>query len=449
MKSTHSILTVLFVVLVAALLATRGIASAWLFAFVGGALLITPAMVTGELYTVTVTPTLLVQRMMKKLVARAPALAFFASDFTPERLKLGQTAIGKIRLRPTVSEFDAENGGYLAGKKNGRELLLDVPFVMDKHIHVTIEVPHLHALQDSIQKVEEHTNDGAEAMGDFVSGYLLDKVRSASFSNGSTFTTGNSDQDALTKIREEMNLRGVPGSGRFGLVNTLVASALGGDARITNRYDSRSQNGGDDGYRRFFGVEGFKEIAEVPLLPSGNTTPVAVTGVDATDLLTSGAAHGFRVGDRVNFPTLTGGSGLTADTGYYYVESVPSTTTFKISATRGGGVLSLGSNVTDGTVRRADNISGFFGTREAILIKTGIPTDALELAQELGIPVSATWETLKDPTTGLTMLLYKWFKTETMTAYVTAAVVFGAVAGEDSDTAKHVMEPSGHILRTL
>lgn len=447
MKSLNSTLSFVLVALCGALLFTRGIGEAWLFAFVGGALLITPSMVTGELFTVTVTPTLLVQRMMKQLAVRAPALMFFASDFTPERLKLNQTAIGKIRLRPTVSEFDSETG-YLAGKQAARDLLLDVPFVMDRHIHVTIEVPHLHALQDSMQKVEEHTQDGAEAIGDNVSRYILGKVRSSAFSNGSTFTTGNSDQDALAKIREEMNLRGVPGTGRFGIVNTLVASALGADSRITNRYDDRSQNGGDDGYRRFRGVEGFKDIIEDPSLSSGNTTPVAVTGVDATDLLTAGAAHGFLVGDRVNFPTLTGGIGLTADTGYYYVESVPSTTTFKISATRGGAVLSLGSNVTDGTVKRADNISGFFGTREAILIKTGIPSDSLEMAATLGVPVSAQSETLKDPVTGLTMLVYKWFKPETMTAYVTATVLFGAVAGQDSDVAKHVMEPSGHILRT-
>lgn len=93
-------------------------------------------------------------------------------------------------------------------------------------------------------------------------------------------------------------------------------------------------------------------------LPSNNGTAVTgITGLDSTDVITA-TAHGLAVGDRIRFPALTGGSGLTAATGRYYVLTVPTENTLTISDTAGGSTLSLGSNITDGSIQKYEDIAG-------------------------------------------------------------------------------------------
>lgn len=71
-------------------------------------------------------------------------------------------------------------------------------------------------------------------------------------------------------------------------------------------------------------------------------TQGAFTVVAATDVFTS-AAHGLAVGDVVEFKTTTTlPSGISASTTYYVI-TVPSVDTFKVSATKGGTTV----NITD------------------------------------------------------------------------------------------------------
>lgn len=76
-----------------------------------------------------------------------------------------------------------------------------------------------------------------------------------------------------------------------------------------------------------------------------------ITSVAATDVITTGSAHGFNVGDPVWFNTLTGGAGIVVNQ-LYYVNSVPSTTTFTVSNTLGGATADHTTNLTAGTVQR-------------------------------------------------------------------------------------------------
>jgi hypothetical protein len=75
-------------------------------------------------------------------------------------------------------------------------------------------------------------------------------------------------------------------------------------------------------------------------------TPTAgrVSGVTgATSTLTFLAAHGLAVGDMIKYVSGTGFTGLTAST-YYYVVSVPTSTTATISATAGGSAIAVGTS---------------------------------------------------------------------------------------------------------
>jgi len=416
----------------------------------GSAMLLSPGDIAapcGSLFAVTLTPVILLQRTMRALFVKVPALNFFASEFTTERLKKDQQVIGKIRLRPTTAQYDAEQGGYKNGSQKARDLLIDVPFVMDQHLHITVSLNHLNSIADSMVKIEEHIQDSASVLGSSVLRYCLGKVSSAAFSNGSTYTTGNSNKDALNAIRKSLNSRGVADD-RFGIINSDVAETLSGDARITNRYDNSSQNVDGQARVEFMNLAGFKRIIEDPALGTGNGTDITVSSISTADLITSSAAHGLVVNDRVKFSALDGGGAGLSTSSYYYVHSVPSTTTFKVSATRGGDPVDVTTAYTSATLAKTDNITGFFGSREAVAIKTGIPSDSLELAASIGIPVPARSEVVTDPDSGLSMIAYYWFENGTMDAYVTLAVLYGATAGQLCDTAKYVMEPSGHILRS-
>lgn len=73
-------------------------------------------------------------------------------------------------------------------------------------------------------------------------------------------------------------------------------------------------------------------------------TAPALTGVTgATDTLTTAAAHNLTVGDQVIFNSGTGFTGLVALTSYFIV-AIPSSTTFKISATQGGSAIAVGTS---------------------------------------------------------------------------------------------------------
>ena len=80
-----------------------------------------------------------------------------------------------------------------------------------------------------------------------------------------------------------------------------------------------------------------------------------VTVVAATDVLTTAAAHGFTVGDKLQFTTATTlPAGLSLLTNYYVI-SIPSTTTLKVSATPGGTTVDI---TTTGTGAHTYHLKG-------------------------------------------------------------------------------------------
>jgi len=74
----------------------------------------------------------------------------------------------------------------------------------------------------------------------------------------------------------------------------------------------------------------------------------SVTGVASTDIITA-TGHNFTANQAVRFPTLTGGSGLTAATTNYFVRDI-SGDTFKVSTTSGGAAVNFTTDITAGTV---------------------------------------------------------------------------------------------------
>lgn len=96
----------------------------------------------------------------------------------------------------------------------------------------------------------------------------------------------------------------------------------------------------------------------------------------------------------------------------------------------------------------AGNLSGFFGTKESVILATRVPNDTNAVAEALGIPSVADFETMTDPDTGLTLLGIKWMEQGTMDIYCTVAVMYGAVAGSQGGSAGDKTDKAGHRLVT-
>lgn len=90
-------------------------------------------------------------------------------------------------------------------------------------------------------------------------------------------------------------------------------------------------------------------------LGAGDTITLA-TSAAGDDIIDTATAHGFVAGQAVVFPTLTGGTGLTAGTTYYVISANLAAQTFQVSTTPNGSAALFSGDITAGTVRRASTL---------------------------------------------------------------------------------------------
>jgi hypothetical protein len=219
----------------------------------------------------TLTPTIILQRVIQQVRVEAPMLSYFAGGFTNQRVRLGQTAIAHIVSSPTPEVIDVSDPASdrnLMGGDDTKDLLSDVQITLDKEVRVTLSLTRVNALQDNKQALSEIFSNAAAAVAKGIVDNILSKVTAANFTNVTTETAVNTDIDTLAAIRAAMNGRGV-GKQRFGLINSDVANALGTDTRIGSN-DYEGQRLGGDPYARFQNIQGCREIAEYPDFP-GNS----------------------------------------------------------------------------------------------------------------------------------------------------------------------------------
>lgn len=97
--------------------------------------------------------------------------------------------------------------------------------------------------------------------------------------------------------------------------------------------------------------------ADGRFVPTDQTPGAAVTLQisAALDDIIDATAHGFAVGDRVVFTSLTGGAGLQTNRDYYVIAANYGANTFQVSATPGGAAVDFTTDITAGSVREAGN----------------------------------------------------------------------------------------------
>lgn len=87
------------------------------------------------------------------------------------------------------------------------------------------------------------------------------------------------------------------------------------------------------------------------------TGVTGITGTASTNLF-SKTAHGLSVGNYVRFSSITGGTNLSTNTGYYVIASGFTANAFKVSATSGGSEVDFTTDVSDATLFKATSVSG-------------------------------------------------------------------------------------------
>lgn len=386
----------------------------------------------------------LISTVLDAFVVQFPMFTNIARQFSSDGKKFGDTLYARVTKRATVQDYDATNG-YEANTVESTALVEDLPVTLNRHKHVPIKVDYMDQNSSDIDLMRAVGPQVFE-LGEEAMLYLCGLMRGSNFSQRSVYAEADSDLDALINIQGDLNTIGASQLGRFGLVNTAVANAIAADTRITSKDYYDEQDGVAMPYRVVRGVSGFQNIWEYPSLPTGNTSNIAVTGA-TSDLLTAASAHGLEVGDRVVFTTSdTLPAGLSTATDYY-VLTVPSTTTFTVSASDGGSVVDItdtGTGTHGFTIVNA--LTGFFGTTDALAMVAAIP-EKLRNPSPQARKISDII-VQQDSNTGLALAAMHWVKQGTLDDYVSFAWMYGAKAGRQAGTAGDICDYAGHQLVT-
>jgi hypothetical protein len=192
--------------------------------------------------------------------------------------------------------------------------------------------------------------------------------------SGTITGTTNANPDVITTatahglaVGDPINLAGVLGdtavNGNFYALatpspTTFTISATTGNGAVAIAGNGAYTGGGTWGYGWPLNLA---NVIATPFVgqwatsvPSGNIT---ATNDGTPDIVTTATAHNLAVTDRV---VIAGDTGDTAINGTWFVVSVPSPTTFEVSATRGGAAIAgAGTAGAGGTYARANALDSF------------------------------------------------------------------------------------------
>lgn len=196
-----------------------------------------------------------------------PMLKLIATDFSADTLKLNQTAIARISKLPTVRDYDGTTG-YKANAASATALFEDVPVTINRHKHVPVKIAHLDQIASQVDLYKIAIANLAYSLGKEAFDYVLSLSVAANITGSATYSTANSDKDALDDIRGKLNLNGASLQGRFGIVSTAVMNTLQADIRvINNQYKDGGQGYGANPIGWLKNISGFENIIEYPGMP--------------------------------------------------------------------------------------------------------------------------------------------------------------------------------------
>jgi hypothetical protein len=213
---------------------------------------------------------------------------------------------------------------------------------------------------------EKHGALKGEALAFDILADIFGRVRASVYSGTtlSATTAANFDENDVGDLRSICAEEFWPDTGRSLILNPSYGTNLLKQPMII---DASKRGDGGKAFRDgvIGNVLGF-DVYETAGLQTNNGTAFNITA-EADDNLITAVAHGLADGDRVIFPTLTGGTGLTAATVAYFVRDAAADT-FAVSATIGGAAVNITADATAGTCRKYEDIRGIAVLPSAILV---------------------------------------------------------------------------------
>lgn len=94
------------------------------------------------------------------------------------------------------------------------------------------------------------------------------------------------------------------------------------------------------------------------------------------------------------------------------------------------------------------NMSAFFADRRAVVVASRVPDMSQSVAAQFGVPQIASFETVSDAESGLTLLGIKWQEPATFDIYMTVAILFGSAVGAQGGSANAKTDKAGIIVKT-
>lgn len=200
----------------------------------------------------------------------------FGTDFSSKTAVLGDKITAKIAKLPVVGTYERANGGFKNASQDVTGLIEDVPVTLNQFAVVTVNVTWLTQLASKLPLYKEAVRNYGYVLGKYVVDTALATITAANFTNSVKVNPLNVNLDTFDgDLRNQLNSQKAYNRGRYAIVNSDVAKALGADDRVRSSLFYNQLNG-DNGYRLWKNLGGFSFVREYPDMPTaGNLTGFA------------------------------------------------------------------------------------------------------------------------------------------------------------------------------
>lgn len=297
----------------------------------------------------------------------------------------------------------------------------EVQVTLNKHKAVSFVVEDIVRAQANQDLMQRYSEAAAIAIAEQVESDLLTEMLTASQTDGVTSYGTDLSAAGLRGAWKKMTDNKVPQDGRYLLTSTQDAISLLGDSELTNWLafsNPSAVRGGPNFLGNLFGFE----------THSSQTIALSATGGSGTieaddEVVTAGAAHGFAVNDVFEFTSLTGGTGAAINT-QYFVVSVPSSTTFTFSATKGGSAVNVSADATAAAWQKLNRKNIAWRRDGAMAAFRGLP--------EPPSGSGAVAANVQDPESGVVMRVLMAYDARLGGVQVTFEVLYGVKILQDA-----------------
>ncbi|HZR17961.1 MAG TPA: hypothetical protein VFE51_11630 [Verrucomicrobiae bacterium] len=225
---------------------------------------------TGICRTTLSVPEILMD-VMDAFKTEVPLIGSITTDHSSKTAVKGDQIIAKVSTLPATQNYDPTTG-FAGNAANADSLIVDCPVTLSGFKHVPVKINWLTQLASKIPLYKEAIRNHGYVLAKYVFDQVLAQITSANFSNSTSGEPNGVDLEWLESIRATCNLQKMANTGRFGIINSAVATALQNDPRVQSSLYYGQLNG-ETPYRMFRNICGFEIVMEYPDLPTtGNLT---------------------------------------------------------------------------------------------------------------------------------------------------------------------------------